>query len=275
MQNAECRTPNGDAGQGVRGKEVGVERLREIAFELKARGAHNINLVSPTPYTEMILEALLPVKKELGIPIVWNTNAYELVRELRRLEPLVDVYLPDLKFLGSVASKRYCGRADYFEFASAAIREMHRQKAEVKMQKAKCRSRNGDSQGEAKGKSDCRLQITDYRLQNCRAGTDDALVMTQGVIIRHLVIPGLVDDSKGVLRWIAENIGTRVHVSLMAQYTPVHKASRFPEINRRLRHSEFEAVRDYFYELGFENGWAQELSAASAEYTPEFNLRGT
>jgi putative pyruvate formate lyase activating enzyme len=225
-------------GVSVRGKEVSVERLREIAFELKALGAHNINLVSPTPYTEMILEALLPVKKELGIPVVWNTNAYELVRELRRLEPLVDVYLPDLKFLDSTASKRYCGQADYFAFASQAIGEMHRQKTEVRME-------------------------------------ETGALMTQGVIIRHLVIPGQVEDSKRILRWIADSIGTEVHISLMAQYAPVHKASSFPEVNRRLQQSEFEAVCACFYELGFENGWVQELSSASSEYTPEFDLRGT
>lgn len=225
-------------GVSVRGKEVSVDRLRDVAFELKALGAHNINLVSPTPYTEMILEALLPVKKELGIPVVWNTNAYELVRELRRLEPLVDVYLPDLKFLDSTASKRYCGQADYFAFASEAIREMRRQKTEVRME-------------------------------------ETGALMTQGVIIRHLVIPGQAEDSKRILRWIADSIGTEVHISLMAQYAPVHKASRFPEINRRLWQSEFEAVCACFYELGFENGWVQELSAASSEYTPEFDLRGT
>ena len=222
----------------VRGKEVSVERLREIAFELKARGAHNINLVSPAPYTEMILEALLPVKQELGIPIVWNSNAYELVSVLKRLEPLVDVYLPDLKFVDSEVAEKYCGTANYFRYASQAIGEMHRQKSEVRMEEA---------------------------------GT----LMAQGVIIRHLVIPGQVEDSKRILRWIADNLGTEVYISLMAQYAPVHKASRFPEINRRLRQSEFEAACAGFYELGFENGWVQDLSAASSDYTPEFDLRGT
>lgn len=287
QENADCKIRSDQDGASVRGKEVSVERLREIAFELKAQGAHNINLVSPTPYSEMILDALLPVKKELGIPVVWNTNAYELVPELKRVEPLVDVYLPDLKFLDSAASRRYCGQADYFEFASKAIREMHRQKLAVRMQRnAECGMVNAEFRdlhsairieegSAAKGKSDCRLQITDCRTQSRDDGGDDTHVMTQGVIIRHLVIPGLVEDSKAILRWIAENIGTGVHISLMAQYTPVHKASRFPEINRRLRRSEFEAVSDCFYELGFENGWVQELSAASPEYTPEFNLRGT
>jgi len=228
----------GSGGVIVRGREVSVERLREIAFELKAQGAHNINLVSPTPYSEMILEALLPVRKELGIPIVWNSNAYEPVGVLRRLEPLVDVYLPDLKFQSPEAAQKYCGTADYFQYANQAIGEMHRQKPVAKLQ-------------------------------------EGGGLMTQGLIIRHLVIPGLVEDSKRILTWIADNIGTQVHISLMAQYTPVHKASRFPELNRRLRQSEFAAVCERYTELGFENGWVQELSAASSEYTPEFDLRGT
>jgi putative pyruvate formate lyase activating enzyme len=238
IQNAECRTETGG------GKRVSVGRLREIAFDLKAQGAHNINLVSPTPYSEMLLEALLPVKPELAIPIVWNTNAYELVSELERLESLVDVYLPDIKFQNPDVAKRYCGAADYFQFASRAIGEMVRQKSEVRMQKSE-------------------------------VAEPGPVVMTQGVIIRHLVIPGQAEDSKRILEWIADAIGTEVHISLMAQYTPVHRASEFPEVNRRLRHSEYEAVCDYFCELGFENGWVQELSAASSEYTPEFDLRGT
>jgi len=251
MQNAECRTESDNDEAGAKGRKLSIERLREIAFELKAQGAHNINLVSPTPYSEMLLEALLPVKPELGIPVVWNTNAYELVSELKRLEPLVDVYLPDIKFCDPDVAKRYCGAADYFLQASRAIGEMAKQKSEVRMQKSEVTRRNP-----------------------AQEARPSAAVMTQGVIIRHLVIPGQVEDSKRILKWIADAIGTEVHTSLMAQYTPAHRAAQFPEVNRRLRHSEYRAVRDFFYELGFENGWVQELSAASSEYTPEFNLRG-
>ena len=120
-------------------------------------------------------------------------------------------------------------------------------------------------------KNDVRLQIADCRAQ---AGSEPAELMTHGLIIRHLVIPGQVEDSKRILKWIADNMGTAVYISLMAQYTPVHRAHEFPEINRRLRASEYRAVAGYFDELGFENGWVQELTAASSEYTPDFNLSG-
>jgi putative pyruvate formate lyase activating enzyme len=235
-QNWDISQGAGSQPGQVRGQKVTIERLREIAFELKAQGAHNINLVSPTPYSEMIREALLPAKEKLGIPIVWNSNAYELVSTLKSLEPLVDVYLPDLKLHDPGVSKRYCGTRDYFEYASKAVGEMWRQKRE-------------------------------FRLQN-----DSTL--SQGVVIRHLVIPGQVEDSERILGWIADNIGTEVHISLMAQYTPVHRAAEFPEVNRRLRHSEYDAVCDYFSKLGFENGLVQELTSASSEYTPDFDLKG-
>ena len=115
-------------------------------------------------------------------------------------------------------------------------------------------------------------QKSEVRMQKSEVAEPGQVVMTQGAIIRHLVIPGQVEDSKRILRWIADHIGTEVHLSLMAQYTrPIGRPNS--EVNRRLRHSEFDAVCDYFYKLGFENGWVQELSAASSEYTPEFDLR--
>ena len=241
---------NYDISQQHHGRVIDAARLVEMAFELKAQGAHNINLVTPTPYTEMILDALLPVKRELAIPLVWNSNAYELKSVIERLEPLVDIYLPDLKFFDPKVSERYCGAADYFQYASRAIGEMWRQKREV------------------------RLQIADWEHQTADSGMRVEL-MTQGVIIRHLVIPGQKEDSKKILRWIAENLGTEVWISLMAQYTPVHRAREFPEVNRRLRRSEYDEVCACFYDLGFENGWVQELSSASSEYTPDFDLKGT
>jgi putative pyruvate formate lyase activating enzyme len=228
---------NFDISQEHRGREVSPARLAEIAFGLRDQGAHNVNLVSPTPYTEMIIEALGPVRADLGMPIVWNSNGYELAAVVRRLEPLVDVYLPDLKFVSSEVSKRFCGAADYFEFASAALREMYRQRPAAQFDK-------------------------------------DGL-MIQGLVIRHLILPGYADDSRQVLRWIADNIGTEVHISLMAQYTPVHRAREFADVNRRLRRQEYEEVCGFFYGLGFENGWVQELSSASSDFTPDFDLKGT
>ena len=251
-QNWDISQGAGDKPGQVRGQEVTFERLREIAFELKAQGAHNINLVSPTPYSEMIREALLPVKQKLGIPVVWNSNAFELVSTLRSLELLVDVYLPDLKFHSPEVSKRYCGTWDYFGYAGKAIEEMWRQKKDFRLQNSDCRMQSG------------------RQTRSAPSGS----TIEQGVIIRHLVIPGQVEDSKRILGWIADNIGTEVHISLMAQYTPVHQAIEHAEVNRRLRRSEYDAVCDYFEKLGFENGWVQELTSASSEYTPDFDLKG-
>ena len=231
---------NHNISQGDEGRIITIERLRAIAFELKQQGAHNINLVSPTPYSEMILDALLPIKPGLAIPVVWNSNGYELASVISGLEPLVDVYLPDLKYASDDAAQKNSGVRDYFPHASAAIGEMWRQKWQTRLVK-----------------------------------TGPVELMTQGLIIRHLILPGQVEDSKQVLCWIAKNFGTAVYISLMAQYTPVHHAARHPEINRLLRRSEYDEVCEYFYELGFENGWVQELTSASSEYTPEFNLRGT
>jgi putative pyruvate formate lyase activating enzyme len=246
---------NFDISQLYEGRVISSTRLVDIAFELKAQSAHNVNLVSPTPYSELILEAMLPIKTELAIPVVWNSNAYELVTVIRRLEPLVDVYLPDLKFFDPAVAKRYCGSADYFKYASRAVGEMWRQKREVRLQIAECRMQNETGQ----------------RANELHSRAE---VMTQGVIIRHLVIPGQAEDSKRVLKWIADNLGPDVYISLMAQYTPVHRAREFREINRRLNRREYDQVRDYFYRLGFENGWVQELTAASSEYTPDFDFRG-
>jgi putative pyruvate formate lyase activating enzyme len=231
---------NYNISQGDEGKIITIERLRAIAFELKQQGAHNINLVSPTPYSEMILAALLPIKSELAIPVVWNSNGYELASVISHLEPLVDVYLPDFKYASDDAARKYSGIRDYFPHASAAIGEMWRQKRQNRLVKA-----------------------------------GPVELMTQGLVIRHLILPGQTEDSKQVLRWIAENLSTAVYISLMAQYTPVHYAAQHPEINRRLRRSEYDEVCEYFDELGFENGWVQELTSASSEYTPDFNLHGT
>lgn len=231
---------NHNISQGDEGRIITIERLRAIAFELKQQGAHNINLVSPTPYSELILDALLPIKPELAIPVVWNSNGYELVSVISGLEPLVDVYLPDLKYASDDTAWKYSGVRDYFKHASVAIGEMWRQKRQTRLVKA-----------------------------------GPVELMTQGLIIRHLILPGQTEDSKQVLRWIAENLGTAVYISLMAQYTPVHNAARYPEINRRLPRSEYDEVCEYFDELGFENGWVQELTSASSQYTPDFNLLGT
>lgn len=221
--------------RGRVGKEITVDRLREIFDELIDAGADNINLVTPTHFSDLIAEALS--KEKLPVPIVYNSSAYEEVSSLRRLEGLVDIYLPDYKYADSALAAAFSGAPDYPEKAWSAINEMHRQ------------------------------------VGACVFDEDDML--TKGMIIRHLVLPGHIENSLDVLDRIAEGFENGdILFSLMSQYTPPHQQLKYPELNRRLTKEEYERVTDYVYLLGLENGYMQELSSAQEEYTPDFDLSG-
>ena len=216
------------------GKPVSLARLGEICDELIAQGAHNINFVNPTHYAHVI-RALLEAHP-LPVPVVWNTGGYEKVETLRGLEGKVDVYLPDLKYLDGLTAQRYSAAADYPERAAAAIREMVRQTGP------------------------CRL--------------DENGLLKRGVVIRHLVLPGQVNQAKAVMDWVAGEFepGT-VLFSLMSQYTPWGDLSTCPEIDRRLRTGEMRATQEYMDILGLA-GFTQERTSAKEEYTPPFDLTG-
>ena len=232
-----CRfCQNHDISQLGRGREVTPERLLAIMLELEQQGAHNINLVSPTHYSDQLLPVLERARTKLKVPIVWNSNGYEKTETLARLEGLVQVYLPDLKYHSDELARACSSAPDYFRFASAAITEMKRQVG--------------------------------------RNRYDKDGIIEKGLIIRHLVLPGHADDSKKVLAWIHDDLGPRTSVSLMAQYYPVHRAADLPGMNRRLSVEEYDDVRRLFEELGFEEGFAQEPSSASRDYTPDFDGRG-
>lgn len=235
--NLSCRfCQNANISQRGKGYETTPDRLVAAMLRLQDAGAHNVNLVSPTHYSEQILPVLQATKSRLRVPIVWNSNGYEKVETLRRLEGLVDVFLPDVKY-HSPDLARVCSSApDYFRHASAAVLEMRRQ------------------------------------VGSDRLGPDG--IMTRGLIVRHLVLPNHPDDSIAVLSWIREALGAETRVSLMAQYYPTHRAVELPGMNRRLLAAEYAAVRRHYDELGFEEGYVQQLSAASAEYTPDFDGRG-
>ena len=212
-------------------RTISRERLREIFGELIAQGAHNINLVSPTPFVPAIREALTP---SLPVPVVWNTGGYERVETLRSLEGLVQVWLPDLKYADSALAARYSGAVDYFEAASAAITEMHR-------------------------------QAGDYVLE-------DGL-LRRGVVIRHLLLPGALANAKAVMDWVAGTFRPgQVLFSLMAQYTPQPGAEGL--LARRVTGAEYRAARAYMENVGITDGYCQELGSARAEYTPAFDGRG-
>ena len=213
------------------GKPVSVERLREIFWELIGQGAHNINLVSPTPFAPAIREALA---EPLPVPVVWNTGGYERVETLRSLEGKVQVWLPDLKYVDSGMSRDLSGAADYFDAASAAIEEMVR-------------------------------QTGDYVLE--------AGLLKRGVLIRHLMLPGQLENTKAVLDWVAETFRPgQVLLSLMAQYTPQPGAEGL--LSRRVTGAEYRAAQRYMENLGITDGYCQDAASARAEYTPDFDLTG-
>lgn len=213
------------------GKPVSVERLREIFWELIGQGAHNINLVSPTPFAPAIREALA---EPLPVPVVWNTGGYERVETLRSLEGKVQVWLPDLKYVDSGLSRDLSGAADYFDAASAAIEEMVR-------------------------------QTGDYVLE--------AGLLKRGVLIRHLMLPGQLENTKAVLDWVAETFRPgQVLLSLMAQYTPQPGAEGL--LSRRVTGAEYRAALRYMENLGITDGYCQDAASARAEYTPDFDLTG-
>ncbi len=222
---------NGSISRENYGKAVTAARLREIFEELIAQGAHNINLVSPTPYVPAIREAL---KEPLPVPVVWNTGGYERVETLRSLEGKVQIWLPDLKYADSALAQRYSGAADYFPVATAAIEEMYR-------------------------------QVGDYVLE-------DGL-LRRGVVIRHLLLPGALDNAKAVMDWVAEHFRPgQVLFSLMSQYTPQPGAEGL--LRRRVTGAEYRAALQYMENLGIVDGYCQDSSSAKEEYTPPFDLTG-
>lgn len=219
--------------QRDQGKEYSLAGFVKICLDLQEQGAHNINLVSPTHYAPLLAEGLrLAKSRGLSLPIVYNTNGYEMVDTLRELEGLIDIYLPDLKYFAEEPALRYSGAPGYFQAASLAIREMYRQVGDPFF------AENG--------------------------------LLQRGLVIRHLILPGLTEDSKKVLDWISRELPKEVYVSLMGQYTPVYRSSHYPEINRKLADTEYQEVIGYFLDLGLENGLIQDLSAADPGYIPEF-----
>lgn len=212
------------------GRTITENELIESVKALEAQGVHNINLVSPTPYVETVINCF--TKYRPSVPVVYNTGGYEKTETLRRLEGIVDIYLPDLKYVSSVASKKYSAAENYFEYAVEAIKEMVRQTGAPVI--------------------------------------DDEGIMKRGTIVRHLILPQNTKNSIAVLNCLKEVFGDRILVSLMGQYIPMGRAGEFPEINRRITHREYNKVLDAYCDLGLD-GFVQELSSASEEFVPDFS----
>ena len=234
--NLNCKfCQNYEISQEGKGIEVSTEELANIFIKQQKKGVHNINLVTPTMYGYQIIEAIKIARENgLTIPIIYNSNGYENEQTIKDLEGYIDVYLPDLKYYENELGKKYSGVNNYFEHASKAILEMYKQV--------------GKPQFNKEG------------------------IITKGLMIRHLVLPNNIENSKKVLKWIKENIDEAVYINIMVQYFPTYKAKEIEELNRKLSKEEYEEIEDYVYELDIKNGYMQELGEHEEEYVPEFNL---
>ena len=227
---------NYEISQLEKGKEITIEELANIMLKQQEKGVENINLVTPTSYALHIIEAIKLAKKNgLNIPIVYNTNGYENIETIKLLEGYVDIYLPDLKYYYNDLGQKYSNVNDYFDIATQAIKEMYRQVGSPQL------NENG--------------------------------IMQKGLMIRHLVLPNNIENSKQILKWIKENIDNEVYVSIMAQYFPTYKAKNVDELSRKLTKQEYEEIENYLYDvLELENGYIQELGEHEEEYVPKWEF---
>jgi len=217
---------------GKAGISCTAEELADHFLCLQEQSAHNINLVTPTPHVITVADAIKIAKcNGLKLPIVYNTNSYETVDALKRLDGLVDIYLPDFKYVSPILSKRFSGCKDYYQVALEAILEMYRQVGTLSV------GENG--------------------------------LAERGILIRHLVLPACLDDSRSVLDSIKEHFPIDTHLSLMRQYSPTPNIDK-PPLNRPLTDREYERIMLYCTDLGFHNVWIQDKTSASLQFTPEF-----
>ncbi len=227
---------NHEISQEGKGVNVGIERLAQIFIEQQQRNVNNINLVTPTMYIYQIIEAIkIARKKGLKIPIIYNSNGYENVETIKVLDGYIDVYLPDLKYYSDNISIKYSSAPHYFEVATKAIKEMYSQVG--------------------------------------KAIFDENGIIKSGVIIRHLILPNHIQNTKNILKWIKLNMPKDIYVSIMAQYFPAYKAKQDSQINRKISKKEYKEVESYLYSLDLENGYMQDLGEHEEEYVPNFDFR--
>lgn len=224
---------NFEISHGGKGLEVSEKQLVSLMLYLQDSGAHNINLVTPSNYTNLLKDTLKIAKSQLKIPIVWNSSGYETVQNLKKLDGLVDIYLPDFKYSDDDLAWEYSHAKVYRKIAFDAISEMRRQQPD-------------DVFG------------------------DDGM-MQKGVIVRHLVLPGALENTKGVLQDIS-SIDDTMYVSLMGQYFPTPNVENHPILSRRITEDEYDQATQAFFDAGLQNGFSQELDSATEEYVPDFDL---
>ena len=229
--NLRCRfCQNYDITVEPHGVSVTIEQLADLFLYVQSLGVANINLVTASHFADNVALALKLAKPHLTIPVVYNTSSYEKVETIRLFEGLVDVYLPDLKFCDQMLANNFASAPNYFDVATKAIAEMRRQQPVDRFD-------NG--------------------------------YMKNGVIVRHLVLPGCVEDSKRILDWLA-NFDRTIHVSIMSQYFPARTDALYPQLNRKLFKHEYQSVCDYFANVGLTNGFTQDVSSATVDYLPDF-----
>lgn len=221
---------------GGKGKRITEEQLAHLYLMLQDKGAHNINLVTPSHYIPGIVRSLeLAKAKGLVLPVVYNTSGYDSVESLAMLDGLIDIYLPDFKYVSASLSRRYSHAADYFKVAQRSLAEMVRQTGKPVF--------DGD-------------------------------LMKKGVIVRHLLLPGCTQDSKEVIQYLYETYGNRIFISIMNQYTPLPHVAAYPELNRKVTEEEYDEVVDFAIDLGVEQGFIQEGDTADESFIPEFDFTG-
>ena len=218
--------------QGL-GKDISTQELANLFLQQQKDGAHNVNLVTPTPYVIQIIEAIkIARKKGFNIPIIYNCGGYENIKTLKMLEGYIDVYLPDFKYADNELGVKYSNVNNYFDNVTVAIKEMYRQVGTPKL--------------------------------------DENGIIQKGLIIRHLILPNHINNTKNVLKWIEENIDNNVYVSIMAQYFPTNKAKENKFLNRKLNKKEYKEIEKYLATLNLTNGYIQELGEHEEEYVPNF-----
>jgi len=247
---------NKDISDGTKGIEVTVDRLSEIFLELQAKKVYNINLVTATHYSDSIAEAVAKARKNgLTIPVVYNCGGYESVDAVKMLYDTVDIWMPDMKYISSDTAQRYSSCPDYFEKASRALEEMVGQ----------VRKKGGTCFKEECGEADTPAEKVKER------------IMTRGVIVRHLLLPGHIAESKRILRYLHQNYGNDIYISIMSQYTPmphIMSDDRFPELKNKVLGEEYDRLVDFALKLGIENAFVQEGETALESFIPEFDGEG-
>lgn len=229
---------NREIALGTVGREISIERLCEIFFELKEQGANNINLVTPTHFIPAIREAIIQAKSRgFNLPFVYNTSSYETVEALKTLDGLIDIYLPDFKYMDALLARNYSHAPDYPTIAKKAIAEMVRQTGPLSI-------------------------------------NPDTGLMEKGVIVRHMVLPNGTKNAKTVISYLYETYRDSIYISIMNQYTPMKEFDKFPELSRKVTAREYQRVIDYTVDLGVINAFIQEGETASESFIPVFNFKG-